>query len=360
VTHDNGKASPPAVDVVAVLLVAFAIAVFIYLIHVVLLPFAVSAAIALVLSPVIDWLASKARTPRIVVALLVFVALIGTIGFVTYLALPALIAKALHTIAHLQQVIEGPLQSVLGSGRVEILGESTSASEIASGVAVRVRNLVQTDKSFLVLVAGIFGGVFGIFLTLTLLAYFLADGARLIQGLLWLFPPTWRPRAAAIVARLGPILLRYFSGVAVIVFYASLAAYAGLAFGLGLKHAALLAALTGGLEILPIAGPALSALVAGIAAVEQAKSLWSIAAYVIYAAALRLSIDQIVGPLVLGKAGRIHPTLVIFCFLAGGALFGAIGVLLAVPVALLLKVTLETLYGEGARDGEGRPPSRAV
>jgi predicted PurR-regulated permease PerM len=38
---------------------------------------------------------------------------------------------------------------------------------------------------------------------------------------------------------------------------------------------------------------------------------------------------------------------VIFCFLAGGALFGIVGMILAVPIALLVKVTLSVLYREG-------------
>ena len=334
-----------AVDLVAVLLIAFAVAVFVYLVHAVLLPFAISAAFALVLSPVVDWLAKTARAPRLVVALLVFFILVGVIGVAAYLAIPSLIAKALHAVGHLQEEIQGPLQSLVGSGKIEILGQSTSASEIASAVVAKLKAFVETGNSLTLLVAELFGGVFGIFLTLTLFAYFLASGAQVVRGLLWLFPPGWRPRAQAIVEKLGPILLRYFAGIAAVVLYASFAAYLGLRLGLGLKHAGLLAALTGVLEVLPVVGPALSALIAGVAALEQAKSAWSVGAYVIYASALRLSIDQIVGPLVLGRAGRIHPVLVIFCFLAGGAVFGVIGVLLAVPVALSVKVTLETIYG---------------
>jgi predicted PurR-regulated permease PerM len=61
---------------------------------------------------------------------------------------------------------------------------------------------------------------------------------------------------------------------------------------------------------------------------------------------LRLSIDQILGPLALGAAARAHPVLVIFCFLAGGALFGIIGVILAVPSALVIRTTLAILYDE--------------
>ena len=348
---DDEDRGTQAVDLVAVLLIAFAGAVFLYLIHLVLLPFAISAALALILSPAVDWLAKTARAPRLVVALLVFFVLAGLIGFAAYLAIPSLIAKALHTVGHLQEVIQGPLLSFLGPGKVEILGQSASASEIASAAVAKLRAFMQNGDSLSLLAAGTFGGLFGIFLTLTLLAYFLASGAQVVRGLLWLFPPDWRPRAGAVVERLGPILRRYFAGVAGVVLYASFAAYLGLDLGLGLKHAGLLAAFTGFLEVLPVLGPALSALIAGVAAIEQAKSLWSVGAYVIYAIALRLSIDQLVGPVVLGRAGRIHPVLVIFCFLAGGAVFGVVGVLLAVPVALSVRVALEVIYGETAGEG---------
>jgi len=68
--------------------------------------------------------------------------------------------------------------------------------------------------------------------------------------------------------------------------------------------------------------------------------------YALYATALRLSIDQIVGPIVLGRAAQVHPVLIIFCFLAGAVLLGIPGVILAVPVALVVKNTLATLYSE--------------
>ena len=77
--------------------------------------------------------------------------------------------------------------------------------------------------------------------------------------------------------------------------------------------------------------------------------------YFVYVTALRFSIDQVVGPLVLGKAGRVSPVLIIFCFLVGGALFGIVGVILAVPVALAIRIALATLYGdmvEAERFGE--------
>jgi predicted PurR-regulated permease PerM len=41
---------------------------------------------------------------------------------------------------------------------------------------------------------------------------------------------------------------------------------------------------------------------------------------------------------------------VIFCFLAGAVLFGVVGVILAVPAALIVKIVLSELYGEDPQD----------
>jgi predicted PurR-regulated permease PerM len=187
---------------------------------------------------------------------------------------------------------------------------------------------------------------FGFVLVWVLIGYFLLDSRGIAAGLLWLVPPRGRSRAEHIYRELDPILRRYFIGVALVVAYATAVAYLGLGLVLGLHHAFILALLTGVLEIIPLVGPLSAAVIAGLVAVQQAASSWDIWGYVIYATVLRLSIDQLVGPIVLGNAARLRPVLVMFCFLVGGALFGVVGVILAVPTALAVKVTLSVLYSE--------------
>jgi predicted PurR-regulated permease PerM len=75
-----------------------------------------------------------------------------------------------------------------------------------------------------------------------------------------------------------------------------------------------------------------------------------IIAYALYATALRISIDQLFGPLALGTAAQLHPVLVIFCFLSGALLFGIVGVIMAVPVALVVKTILALLYDEPTQE----------
>jgi predicted PurR-regulated permease PerM len=106
--------------------------------------------------------------------------------------------------------------------------------------------------------------------------------------------------------------------------------------------------ITGILEMIPMVGPGASALIAGLVAIHYAAGIGAIIAYAIYATALRISIDQFFGPVALGAAARLHPVLVIFCFLSGGLLFGVVGVILAGPMALVVKTTLTVLYDEPA------------
>ncbi len=196
--HSENDASE-AIDVVAVLIIALAVIVFFYLIHVVLLPFVFSAVTAFVLSPLVDWLAKSLRAPRIAVVLAVFLVVLGLVGFGAYVAIPVLVQDGYHAISHLREIIQLPLESLLGKAPVQILGQPESASDIAAAAVAKLRTLLQQEGTVAALGAWAFGGVFGVFLTLTLLAYFLASGAQVVRGLLRLFPPDWRPVTACIL-----------------------------------------------------------------------------------------------------------------------------------------------------------------
>jgi predicted PurR-regulated permease PerM len=194
-----------------------------------------------------------------------------------------------------------------------------------------------------------------------LLFYFLVSGPGIAEGLFWLVPPKQRPLIHGnIWPQLDPVLRRYFVGVVAVVIFAATASYIGLGVFLKLPHALFLALLTGMLEAIPVVGPIAAAVIAGIVALAHAKGFGLIIGYAIYLAVLRLSIDQLFGPLVLGTAAQVHPVLIIFCFLAGGILFGVVGVIMAVPVALVVRITLATLYDEpqGPEDVAGRKLAR--
>jgi len=319
---------------------------FLYAVRRILLPFVLAGILAYLCAPLIDRCAAYTRRPRWLFAAAVLLLLIGLAVLAGLLWIPALMDEIVAVFGDLQATIEGFLRSFIGNRRVELLGQSFDAAQIATASVDGVRGWFVRSGGVLSLAAWGFAGAGGFILLWVVLGYLLFDSQRVAAGLAWLVPPRRRAFAVRVWQRLDPLLRRYFLGVALVVAYATTAAYVGLGLVLGLHHAVLLALLTGLLEVIPVIGPGASAVIAGLVAVHHAVSAADIIGYVLYAIALRLSIDQFVGPIVLGTAARVHPVLVIFCFLSGGIVFGIVGFILAVPVALSIKAILAVSYGD--------------
>ena len=256
-------------------------------------------------------------------------------------------------VTHVTTDLNGTLLRLAGTlfegHTVSLLGRTVDAQQFADAIEHAVRDWLGNPKVLSAIAGATFASGFGFLLTLVLLCFFLVNGPSIVRGLLWLVPPDQRPLVEDhVLLRLDPVLRRYFIGVIAVVCFAAAFAYAGLGLVLGVPHALFLALMTGVLEAIPIVGPALAVAIAALVAIQHNSALGAIIGYAVYLAALRLSIDQFFGPIVLGAAGRVHPTLIIFCFLAGGALFGVIGVIAAVPVALVIRTTLAVLYDEPA------------
>jgi predicted PurR-regulated permease PerM len=342
-THDERSSR---VTAVAVAVVVAGVLVFLYLVRAILLPFVVTGIMAFVCTPLVDELAARVRLPRWLFALGIVLALMAAAALFAWLAVPPMLRQIVRVASDLSGAIQGFLEALIGTRAFSLLGVPLDAASLAARAVAGLRGWLTQDTHIGDLMAYAGASFFGGILAWVLLGYFLIDARRIARGALWLVPPSHRPFVLQVWADLEPLLRRYFIGVALVVVYASCAAYIGLGIALGLHHAVFLAILTGILEVIPVVGPAAAAVIAGLVAVHQSASAWDIVAYVVYATALRISIDQFFGPIVLGRAARVRPIVVIFCFLAGGVLFGIVGVILAVPTALTVKVALANLYGE--------------
>jgi predicted PurR-regulated permease PerM len=330
----------------AIMIGAIVLAVFLYFIKLILLPFVLAGIVAYILTPVLDWAAKRSGLPRLLLAVATFLLLFGAVALVCVFAGQKLLVEVRGTAGDLQGMIENFTRQAIGDHPITLFGSTLDAHEIAEGAINRLRDWVGQTDQIGILTGYSLAFVMGTFLTTVLLFYFLVGGRKLASGIFWIVPPHRRPLVARIWTRLDPVLLRYFIGVLAVVVYATIAAYVGLGVILGIRHAVFLAPLTGVLEIVPVIGPTAAAILAGLVSLRTATGIINILEYAAYATLLRLSIDQIVGPIVLGRAANVHPVLIIFCFLAGGIVLGIPGVILAVPVALAVKSTLATVYGD--------------
>jgi predicted PurR-regulated permease PerM len=347
--HDDVDSLPTSTIIVFI-----AIALLLYELQIVLLPFLISGVVAYICTPLVNWLASHTGLRRTTSAVVVFVILLSIVTLVGFLGLPPLLRGLARLVSDLQDIIASSVRSAVGDRSVAVFGRSMNADQLAQAAVSAVREWIERPGKLLLLGGVAFSAVFAFFLTITLLFYFLYSGPRVLRGLLWLTPPKRRSRVLDIWSKLDPGLRRYFTGVLIVVAYAATAAYVGLGVVLHIPHAVFLALLTGFLEMIPVFGPLAAAVIAGLVAVQYATGIGAIIGYTIYAIALRLSIDQLLGPLALGTAARLHPVTIIFCFIAGAMLFGIAGVIMAVPVALGIKVCLAELYEEPLRRNETR------
>jgi predicted PurR-regulated permease PerM len=282
--------------------------------------------------------------PRWIFALLTLLLVLGLFALIGWLGIPSLAGQLTSMGSNLQGSIASLVRELMGNGTINLFGNELTADTIAKDLIEGVSGLL--GGHVFTLMSYSFAGLIGVILSFVLLGYMLFGGRSTGEALFWLIPPARRDFAHRVWDKLSPILRRYFFGVFLVVVYASTAAYIGLGLILDIHHAVFLALITGLLEVIPVVGPAASGTIAGLVAVQQAKSPWNILEYIMYAIALRISIDQFFAPIVLGKAAYLQPVLVIFCFLTGGMLFGVVGVIMAVPAALTVKAFLGEVYGE--------------
>ena len=324
-------------------IVLAAIGGLIYLLRYALLPFAIGGALTLVLQPPLRWLMHRGHFPRWLAAIVVFGAVLAIVGGAMYWLCNILWSDFGRLTQNVPITLRSNLETILGRGDHEFFGHRTNAAELAQKVTEALAQYVQTPRDLLLVVAGGFTAAMGLFLTLLITFYGLLTGPRMAKGLLGLIPPAHRPAATHFAVELAPIVRRYIIGVIEVIALTAALAWVALAWVLRLPHSVFLSIVVGFLECIPVAGPALAIVLVSLVAVAEG-SAWTILGVAIFFLCLRLLIDQVVGPLVLGQAVTLHPVTVLFALLCGMILYGPLGVIFAVPVAAAGKLALSHYY----------------
>jgi predicted PurR-regulated permease PerM len=342
----NALAAPrwsPTLKRVVVALLIIGLVFVIYRAGDIVRPFVWAAILAYILLPVVRAFEHRLTNHRGVAAGIVFIAVLlvlaGGVRFLAPLAveqaqtfqrsLPTLIANAQNTLAEtLDQIGAEDLVPIV-FGPI-----STAPLEVSRNVATLALPFIVGFSHFLL--------EFLVFLIATF--FFLRDWPRLINWSKRLVPPASRHELLPLGGQVSILLSRYVRGQLLLVAIMSAATTIGLTV-FGVPFSLLLGLLTGVLEVIPIIGPITAGAIACLVALGNPNPFgWSQLAYVgaiaIMYTVLRHAEDYFVIPLVIGRIVRLHPALVIFSLLAGGAVFGLIGVVLAVPVAATLRLVL--------------------
>jgi predicted PurR-regulated permease PerM len=320
----------------------FAVAVFLYLVRSILPPFLVGAFIAFALSPVVGTIQERWKFPRALAILTVYLLLLGPLAILIALLGPRFLDETRLLVLEGPAILTKLIEDVFGPGPYDVLGSTLDARQIVFGILGSIRQSFGTTTAAIRLVADITDLMLNVFLTLVVSIYLLGDEMRVGSQLLSLFPADRRDQIVDVTEDIHRTLARYLRRQGVLIALVGAAAFLGLEIIFHLRYALPLAVFTGVVEIVPFLGPVVAASVAALIALSQG-GVGLLAGVIVFYFVLRQVEDQVVMPVVLGSAVELHPLVVIFAVLAGGALFGVLGTLAAVPIAASIKVIVDSM-----------------
>jgi predicted PurR-regulated permease PerM len=189
-----------------------------------------------------------------------------------------------------------------------------------------------------------------LFVSYLMVTYYLLDQAdRVMEWVYGLVPAPYRSEIRSLGQQIDGVLAGYVRGTLLLVPIMAVLLYIALLI-LGIRYALIIAIISGFLEIIPLIGPWSAAGIAITVSLFQATTPfgwphWVLAAVIgLVYFVLRIMEDNFIIPRIVGGAVHLHPMLVIFAILAGGALGGAFGLFIAIPVAGVLRILLRYFY----------------
>ena len=319
------------------------VSVLIYLLAPILMPFLSAAVLAYIADPLADKLEKKMS--RTLAVSVVFFTL-SLIAVLLMLIVLPLLEKQIVVLAEKLPLYIDRAQSYLLPFLKEQFGLDIATFDLntlkkslsdywktAGGIAANV--LSSISHSGLVLA----GWIANFTLMLVVTFYLLRDWDSLIQKIHALIPRKNEKTISLIAKESDEVLGAFFRGQMLVMFALSIVYTVGLMF-VGLDTALLIGALSGMVSFVPYLGFIVGIVVASIAALMQFQDI----APLFYIAIVFLTGQVLEGalltPWLVGDKIGLHPVAVIFAVLAGGQLFGFVGILLALPVAAVVAVVL--------------------
>jgi predicted PurR-regulated permease PerM len=331
---------------VAVLLIAFAVVgVLLWMASDAVRPFVVGLLIVYLLDPPVRWLVRRGMRRTLAILLvyvITFVLVLEMISItITPLVnelvrfvqdLPSLAASLQTQLDRLSETYER-LQ-LPGVVREWVDQAIASIAEGGGGVpGIDVAGVLRVLTG----AGSILGVLFGYLLLPVWVFYLLNDRVELARAFDRSLPTTWRFDTWAVLRIVRRIFGQWVRAQLILGLTVAIFTFIGLivlsrlvdpVFG---RYAVLLSVTAGILELLPIIGPIISAvpavLLAATAGLEPV-----VAALVLYTLVQQVE-NNVLVPKIQGQAIELHPALVMFAIVIGGALAGLLGAILALPVA---------------------------
>ncbi len=314
-----------------------------YMTRTVLGPFVIAAVLAYIFSMVIDQIQARLHWRRGLVVGGLYLIVLGVLGVGLYFGAEALYQQTRAFIVGGPDIVARALEKFMGTQEYKFGGQVVNAQSLAVRINEGVSTYFGTAGGDAIHLAGeIVTRSLDLILVIIVSFYLLMSGGDIGAYMMKFVPESSRARTGYIAERIHTVLGAYLRGQLLLILIMSVASFIVLLV-LQVPYALPLAIMTGFFEILPLVGPAIAATLAAVAALSGPGPSAALAVVVAYLILRQLE-DQLVMPFVVGRAVELHPIVTIFAVLAGGAMAGALGMLLAVPVAAAIRVILDFLY----------------
>ncbi|GMU09870.1 AI-2E family transporter [Corallococcus caeni] len=207
--------------------------------------------------------------------------------------------------------------------------------QMLTDAVARATSLVRENLADIVnvsrrIVTEVLAGVFMLFFILMVAAFFSIDAQAIRRYFGTLIPAEFLPDAKTLVARIDKSLSGVVRGQFTICVVNGGLTLVGLLL-FGVKFAFLLATIATLFSLIPIFGTIISSVpIVLIALADGVQKGFALLLWIIGIHALEA---YFLNPKIMGEAARIHPVVVAFSLIAGEKLFGLWGALFAVPVA---------------------------
>src|SRR6056297_264444 len=301
----------------------------IYLLAPILTPFAVGALLAYLSDPLVDRI-ERLRVSRNVAVSIVFILLVLGLLAILLLLLPLVERQISRFIERLPAYLEW------GSNTLLPWIEAQTGLELGT---LEFSNLVSLLKSHWQQACGMAAVLWltNLLLIPVVTFYLLADWDRLLENVRSLIPRDMEPTVSRLAREADQVLSGFLRGQLGVML--SLGAIYALGLTLvGLELALLIGFMAGVISFVPYLGAIVGFGAGMVAALVQFGDWWHLALVALVFGVGQLAESFLLTPWLVGGRIRLHPVAVIFAVMAGGHLFGFLGVLIALPVAAVVMV----------------------
>ena len=335
----------------AVLLVVLGIGfVFLWTVRPVLPPLIWALIVAYILDPLVRWFANRLRVRRVFTVAFLFTLFVTVLVWAFLAMRPILMREMRDLTIAIPRIADEVQDYVLGSAPIDILGVIIDPTALRSEFGRAIRDsLSGFGRQAIPFVVRAASSVFSAVLFLVSTFYLLMDLDKMGPAIVNFLPRRWRVDVIPLLLDAERVLGNYIRGQVLLILFQTAASWIVLT-AFGIRYSLILAIITGFVEIFPVIGPwSVGAIVVSVSLTQQTALFGGNSAMLAVAIAatyfvLRQLEDIFIIPNLVGKIMEMHPLLVLFSLTAGGYLAGILGVLIAVPVAAVIKVCLGFLH----------------